>query len=119
MYLPFFSFSTLWIADNSLTCDLCLDQSALAVLFSQDRLLDFTSGISGNLIENNLLGTLISGQFHAEIIDLCFCAGYIFLDFDDGSCDLTQSGMRQADDCHVLDLIKSTKEIFNLDSRYP
>ena len=98
-----------------LTGDLCFHQSAAAISFTQHRLFDLAGGISGDAVENDLFGALVTGQAQAEGVDLFFCAGHIFLDFYDGCGDLAQAGMGQANDSHVLDLFETAEEVFNLD----
>ena len=55
--------------------DLYLNQSAVAILLTQHRLFDLAGGVSGDLVEDDLLGTLIPGQCQAEAVDLFFGAG--------------------------------------------
>jgi len=85
-----------------------------AVFLPELGLFDLAGGISGNNIEDDLSGALVSGKIHAELSDLFLGAGHAFLDLDNGSGDLAKACVGTTDNGNILDLIICAQEVFDL-----
>lgn len=91
-----------------------LYQLVCAVHLTQFRLLDLSGRITRNLMENNLLWSLISWKLQTEVLDFFLCAGHAILDLDDRSGLLAQPAVWKSNNCHVLDLVMLAQEILDL-----
>ena len=95
--------------------DLRLHQPAVAVLLPQGRLFDLPGGVARHTVKDDPAGPLVAGQIGAELGNLRLCAVLALLHLNDCRGNLAQTGVGQADDRHILDLIVLAQEILDLD----
>ncbi len=97
-----------------LTFVLSLYQTLATVFLAQSGFLDFSGGVTGNLVKNNLVGALVTGQCFTEIVDVHLTADGAGLYLDDSSRNLYQTMVGQANLCHIMDSGMSPQEILDL-----
>ena len=71
-------------------------------------------GISGNIREEDLPGTFVSGKLVAEGIDVLLRALVSRFQGDDRGRNLAQTFVRKADDCHIMNGLVGAEEILHL-----